>query len=233
MCGRFTLSAAGQSLAELFHLEQVPDPAPRYNIAPTQPVLAVREDAQGQRSLATLRWGLVPAWAKDVSIGARLINARAESVADKPAFRAAFRHRRCLVPADGFYEWGQVEGRKQPYLFRLNGGAPFAIAGLWERWQGPDQQPLESLTLITTEANRLVGGVHERMPVILPPEDFELWLSTQSKDGERLKTLLRPYPDRAGDRAMEAFPVSPRVNRVENDDAHCVTPLAEVHGLDL
>jgi putative SOS response-associated peptidase YedK len=206
----------------LFPLLDVPEElAPRYNIAPTQPVLAVRTVPAGERELVTLRWGLVPAWADDPSIGNRLINARAETVADKPAFRAAFRARRCLVLADGFFEWQKVGGRKQPYYFRLREGSPFAFAGLWERW-GKGATTLETCTLLTTEANELLRPVHDRMPVILPRERFVRWLDPDFRAAAELESLLRPYP--AED--MTGYPVSARVNNPRNEGPLCVEPQA-------
>src|SRR5438067_3297187 len=167
MCGRFTLTAPREALTSLFPLFDIPDVTPSYNVAPTQAVLAVRVPAgRDKPELAALKWGLVPGWADDPAIGNRLINARAETVAEKPAFRAAFRQRRCLVLADGFFEWQKVNGRKQPYYFGLRRGEPFAFAGLWERWD-KGEIPLETCTLLTTEANTLLRPLHDRMPVIL------------------------------------------------------------------
>src|SRR5262245_7474343 len=176
MCGRFTLTAPRQALKNLFPLFDFPEVPPNYNVAPTQAVLAVRvPHGQDKPAPALLKWGLVPGWADDPAIGNRMINARAETAADKPSFRAAFRKRRCLVLADGFYEWQKVGGKKQPYLIRLRGGEPFAFAGLWEHWER-DGRAVESCTILTTDANGLVKPLHDRMPVILAPQDFALWL---------------------------------------------------------
>ncbi len=225
MCGRFTLRATREELAALFQLpmEQVPPWVPRYNIAPTQPVLGVRvlQESDLGREMTFLHWGLIPFWADDPRIGSRLINARAETVADRPAFRAAFRRRRCLVPADGFYEWRKVDGRKQPYLVQLRGGRPFAFAGLWERWER-EGSVIESCTIITVPANALVAPLHDRMPAILAPADHELWLDPREQDRRRLLSLLQPYPASE----MEAFPVSPRVNHPRNDDPDLVQPIS-------
>ena len=171
MCGRFVLMTPGRSLAKRFGLEEVPDLEPRYNIAPTQMVAMIRLDRDTlQRRLVLVKWGLIPFWAKDSSIGNRLINARAESAAEKPAFRSAFKSRRCLVPADGYYEWKKRKGgQKQPYLARNADGSPFAFAGLWERWQAPEDEIIESCTILTTDANDLTQPIHDRMPVILKP----------------------------------------------------------------
>jgi putative SOS response-associated peptidase YedK len=221
MCGRFTLTASAQSVQSLFPLLDLAEELePRYNVAPTQPVLAVRAGAAGQQELVALRWGLVPAWAADLSGGSRLINARSETAASKPAFRSAFRQRRCLILADGFYEWApQTGGRKQPYYFRLRDGLPFAFAGLWEHWArgGP---AVESCALLTTEANDLVRPLHERMPVILPRECFGRWLDPDCKAVPELEALLRPYPAEA----MTGYPVSARVNNPRNEGPLCAAP---------
>jgi putative SOS response-associated peptidase YedK len=221
MCGRFTLEKSVGNLGDLFQLPQLPL-QPRYNIAPTQPIVAIRASPEtGDRELALLRWGLIPAWSKDPFAGPLLINARAETAAVKPAFRTALRRRRCLVPADGFYEW-QREGReKRPFHMRRQDGAPFALAGLWERWEGPDGSCIDSCALLTTEANVLMQPIHDRMPVILDPPDFDLWLDPQVQQVELLQGLLRPYPVAA----MVAYPVSPLVNNARNDDPQCVLPL--------
>jgi putative SOS response-associated peptidase YedK len=230
MCGRFTLTDPDQKMAVQFNLPEVPDLAPRYNIAPTQPVAAVRVASDSVvRELALLQWGLVPFWAKDPAVGERLINARVETVADKPAFRAAFRRRRCLVVADGFYEWQKVDGRKQPYYIRLRSHQPFAFAGLWEHWEGPDGSVIESCTLLTTEPNDLMSPIHNRMPVILQPKDYELWLDPHTQDPERLQPALLPYPSTA----MIAYPVSRWVNSPDNDDPRCIEPLVDAEDVPL
>lgn len=219
MCGRFSFASPPEVVAEVFGLSEVPALEPRYNVAPTQPVAAVRHE-EGQRCLVFLHWGLIPAWAKDAALGARLINARAETVAEKPAFRAALRARRCLVLADGFYEWARHGGAKQPYFITFADGRPFALAGLWERWVGGGQR-VESCTILTTTPNEVVAPLHDRMPVILPPPAFDLWLDPAVGDPGRLKQLLRPHPA-AG---MTAWPVSPRVNSPRVDDPSCREPL--------
>lgn len=221
MCGRYSLSASGEKLAEQFQLAEIPELAPRYNIAPTQEVAVVRQCAEG-RQLALLRWGLIPSWAKDPSIGARMINARAETVAEKPAFRSAFVRRRCLVPADGFYEWKRTAGGKQPFFFQMRDGRPLAFAGLWEQWKSPDGGQIESYTILTTDANELLRPVHDRMPVILPPDAYDLWLDPDVQKPNVLLALLHPYPEEA----MTAYPVSMRVNSPANDDPQCIAPVA-------
>jgi len=215
MCGRYSITTPPEALRRLFQFVNLPNLQPRWNVAPTQQAPVVRATAAG-RELSLLRWGLIPAWAKDPSIGARCINARADTVADKPAFRSAFRTRRCLVPVDGFFEWRAENRVRQPYCIVLKSGEPFAFAGLWERWTGPTET-IESFSIITTEANETLKPLHERMPVILPPEAYAPWL-----DGsvEEVIGLLRPLPA-----ALVAYhPVDQRVNAVKNDDPACITP---------
>ena len=230
MCGRFTQRLSWAELHELMDLIGAPlNLQPRYNVAPSQDVAVVRATANG-RCLSMLRWGLIPAWAKDPAIGHKLINARAETAADKPSFRTAFRHRRCLIPADGFYEWQRRDGTRQPWLFGLRNSAPFAFAGLWERWTVPAGASLtgslakhnpgdavETCTILTTSANDTVAPVHSRMPVILPPAAYGPWLA-----GHELQLVPYPAPD------MTAHPVSTLVNRPANDDPRCIEaiPLA-------
>jgi putative SOS response-associated peptidase YedK len=224
MCGRFTLTDPDADLAVQFNLPEIPDMAPRYNIAPTQPVAAVRIGAGTEtRELVLLRWGLIPFWAKDLKIGARMINARSETVAEKPAFRAAFRKRRCLVVADGFYEWQKQNGAKQPFLIRLQDAQPFAFAGLWEHWKGPDDTVVESCTLLTTQPNALLKPIHNRMPVILHPRDYDLWLDPEVQEAGSLRQLFHPYPPDD----MDAYPVSRWVNSPANDDPRCILPQSE------
>lgn len=192
----------------------------RYNIAPSQPVAVIRlEGDPPRRGLDELRWGLVPAWAKDPSIGNRLINARAETLAEKPAFRSAFRSRRCLVVADGFYEWRPVQKRKQPYLVRRRDGRPFGMAGLWECWTAGDGSDLLTCTIVTTAANRLMAPIHDRMPVLIAKHDEQTWLDPHAERAA-LQDLLAPFPDDE----LETFAVSMHVNDPRNDDERCVTP---------
>jgi putative SOS response-associated peptidase YedK len=220
MCGRFAQKSPAKKVAKQFKVEEVPPLVERYNVAPTQAVLAVREASDG-REATFLKWGLVPHWAKDPEIGNRLINARAETVTEKPSFREAFARRRCLVPLDGFYEWSRRGDRKRPFYFHLRDGEPFAVAGLWESWGG-DGGPLETCTLLTTEANELLAPYHDRMPVILRPEDYDLWLDPNVRRAEQLRPLLRPYPHEG----MSAYAVSPLVNRPANDSPRCVEPVS-------
>jgi putative SOS response-associated peptidase YedK len=230
MCGRFTLITPAEVVAEQFQLIEVPSLSPRYNVAPTQPVAAVRPSpGNGGRELVLLRWGLVPFWAKDPAIGSRMINARSETVAQKPAFRAAFRRRRCLVPADGFYEWQRQEQGKQPFYIRLDDEKPFAFAGLWEHWEGPDEATIDSCTVLTTEPNDLIRLLHNRMPVILAPKDYDLWLDPGVQEAELLQPLLRPYPSEN----MIAYPISTWVNSPTNEGPQCIEPLSEQKALNL
>ncbi|MDH3595076.1 MAG: SOS response-associated peptidase [Rhodospirillales bacterium] len=224
MCGRYSLTTPAEALRRVFGFLEQPNLAPAYNIAPTQAVAVLRLGADGMRHFARLRWGLVPAWAKDLSIGARMINARAESVADKPAFRSAFRQRRCLVMADGFYEWQKCpEGPKQPYRIALADGGPFGFAGLWESWTDKGSgETVETCTIVTTEANELLTPIHHRMPVILAPEDVAAWLDAAASP-EAAQALLRPCPAAV----LVAYPVSTRVNKVANDDPGVIAPLEE------
>jgi len=222
MCSRFTLSKKAAELESLFAVKMPHELLPRYNIAPSQPVIAVRMRPNApQREAVLLQWGLVPSWAKDPTMGSRLINARSETVAEKPAFRMAFRHRRCLIPSDGFYEWRGMPGKKQPYHIRMRDGALFAFAGLWEVWEGLEGY-LETCAILTTEANHVVRPLHNRMPVILPPADYALWLDTSMSDTKKLHALLHPYPSEE----MVAIPVSTRVNNPTNEGPALLEPIA-------
>ena len=217
MCGRFSLTQPAEVIAERFQLDLVPPLEPQYNIAPTSKVATVLVDPENKlRQLRFLHWGLIPSWAKDPKIGSKMINARAETVAEKPAFRAAFQHRRCLILADGFYEWQQLQGKKQPYYIRLQDGEPFAFAGLWEHYQG--EVTIDSCTLLTTEPNELIRPIHNRMPVILKAKDYDLWLNLEVQQSERLSTLLCPYPSSK----MSAYRVSTKVNNPTNNNPECI-----------
>ncbi len=219
MCGRFYLNTDAQTLTEYFEASGNLDLMPRYNIAPSQEIPAVRQGEAG-RELIMLRWGLIPSWAKDKNIGYKMINARAETVASKPAFRTAFRRRRTLIPASGFFEWKKTEGGKQPYRIGTNDDL-FALAGLWEYWKGEGGEPIESCTIIVTEANEKIRTIHDRMPVILDPEDYATWLDPGIEDLETLQPLLRSYP---GDR-MTFHPVSRKVGNPRYDDPECIEPV--------
>ena len=218
MCGRYSLTTPVEALVGLFAAGPLTGFAPRYNAAPGQMLAVVRRAGEGGREWAWLRWGLVPSWAKDPAIGNRMINARAETVAEKPSFRAAFRRRRCLVVADGFYEWqGRGRGPKQPYHIAAAGGGPLAFAGLWESWRGPDAEPLETFTIITTEATPELAAIHHRMPVIVEPAHYDVWLESAGDPG-----LLAPLLVAGGGPALTARPVGRRVNDPRHDDAACL-----------
>ena len=221
MCGRYRSPTTLDSMRELLRfLNELPeDIRPRYNAAPTDSLPVVRLDRNGNRELATLRWGLIPFWAEDAKIGSKFINARAETIATAPAFRAAFRTRRCLVPAGGFYEWKKIDGRRQPYHVGLRDGAPFAFAGLWERWNR-GAAPIESFTIITGAPNSLVAGLHDRMPAILDPEDYDAWL-TATDTAIAAAMLQQPFPAQL----MAAYPVSTKVNSVKNDTPDLIEPV--------
>ena len=219
MCGRYTLIEPGPWLRELLGKDPGAWQRPRYNIAPGQDVGVIRlPSTEDEGAFVLLRWGLVPRWAKDPAIGTGLINARADSAAEKPAFREAIRKRRCLIPADGFYEWAVRGNVRQPYYIHLEGNRPFCFAGLWEKWIGPDKTPLETCAILTTEANSFLKNIHPRMPVILPRVAFASWLAPGERPPAVLKTLLKPFP---GDE-MIARAVGNRVNHPKNDDPSCI-----------
>jgi putative SOS response-associated peptidase YedK len=214
MCGRYRSTVTTKEMADLFDLAELLAVEPRYNIAPSQPVLTVRQDPEsGKRTAGLLTWGLVPHWSKD---GTAFINARSETAASKPAFRDSFRKRRCLIPANGFYEWQKQGSKKQPYFIGLKDGRPFAFAGLWERWQSAEGPLLETCAILTTGANDLMRPIHERMPVILDRADFGAWLDPAGKS-DQLQALLRPYPGSD----LEAYPVSTFVNNARNEGPRC------------
>jgi putative SOS response-associated peptidase YedK len=220
MCGRITLRITADELQSAFGFAAPPDYRPRYNIAPSQGILALASGSDGTE-LRTFRWGLVPSWADDPGIGSRMINARGETVAEKPAFRSAFGRRRCLVLVDGFYEWQRSGAVKRPHLLHLRSGGPFTLAGLWEVWSRGGRT-IESCTIITTAANPLVAPVHDRMPVILGPAERDRWMAPTASR-EELKDLLRAYPE--GEMAL--YEVSTVVNSPANDTPACAEPLAE------
>ena len=224
MCGRYRLSRRKQIIAEHFDaLSDGDDWMPRYNIAPTQPVAVVRQHpSEPTRHLAQMRWGLIPSWSKHATGSARMINARSESVSALPAFQDAFRQRRCLIPADGFYEWQGRGANKQPYCFEVDEGALFAFAGLWDRWKAASGEWIRSCTILTTTPNAVTATVHDRMPVILRPTDYDLWLDPGMTDPAMVADLLKPFDANA----MRSYPVGNRVNSVVNDDEECAKPIA-------
>ena len=225
MCGRFTLRPTPKELAEYFELFREPEWSPRYNIAPTQDVLAIRTDSNdASREAVLLRWGLIPSWAKDQKIGSKLINARADTVADKPSVRASFKRRRCLIAADGYFEWQQREGQrhKQPYYIYPGDEGLVAFAGLWEQWRLTDDATLQTCAIITTEANQTLSEVHNRMPVILSPGSFATWLDSEAPP-DRLQELLRP----AAEDLLDFREISTYVNNVRHDGPQCIGPMGE------
>jgi putative SOS response-associated peptidase YedK len=226
MCGRYTISTPPQVVAELFDLPGIPSYPSRYNLAPTQEAPVVRIVRPGEpRRLDLVRWGLIPSWAKEAAIGNRMINARSEGVADKPAFRSSFRKKRCLVAADGFFEWKkQGAGPKQPYLIRRRDRQPFAFAGLWSSWHDAAQGgPLDTFTILTTTPNATLKPLHDRMPVILAKSDFDLWLDPKEESVDRLSPLLVPCPDDL----LETVPVSRAINSPAHDAPDCIEPLVD------
>lgn len=228
MCGRFTFDIPPELLVEIFGLAVTPVTTPRYNIAPTQMVPVIRQYADGQNHLDSLRWGLIPSWAQDKSIGSKMINARSETVTEKPAFKRAVRYRRCVVPSSGFYEWLTAGKAKQPWYIRLKDGSPMVFAGLWETWKSPEGE-LETFTILTTVANGLVAPLHDRMPVILSPDEYSTWLDRNTTNPAGLVHLFQPYPADL----MEVHPVSPLVNKVGNDGSDLVVPVSDEPILDL
>lgn len=221
MCSRYSLTSPPEAVRAYFGIDAVEPFPPRYNIAPTQPVAIVRMAASGRRELALVRWGLIPSWVKDPATFSTLINARAETAVTKPSFRAAMRHRRCLVPADAFYEWTGPAGAKQPHLVRLAKGGLFAMAGIWEHWLGPDGSELETMAILTTNASRSLAWLHDRMPVIVPPEAFELWLNCRSGTARDAEALLVP----ARDGLLETVAVSPKLNNPRNEGPELQQPV--------
>ena len=223
MCGRFTLATPPDQIAKLLDVADVPVFDARYNIAPTQDVPVCRQlDAGANRQIDMLRWGLVPFWADDLKIGNRMINARAETASSKPAYRAAFKRRRCLIPATGFYEWRKENGGKQPYIFKRDDGAPFALAGLWEHWTDEESgEVADTFTILTSEPNELVAPVHRRMPVVLRPDAFGFWLDPANEDVDALEEIIDPWSPEG----FETYPVSRDLNSPRNDSPDLIEPL--------
>ena len=213
MCGRYAVTSAPEAIRALFGYPGQSNFPPRYNVAPTQPIAIVRL-MDGKRQFALVRWGLLPSWVKDPKDFTLVINARGESVMDKPAFSAAMKRRRCLVPADGFYEWKAIGAGKQPYYVRAKSGTPLAFAGLWETWTGPNGEEMETAAIVTTLANRTLADIHERMPVVVAPDAFNLWLDCANVDDKTAASLIAPAPDEL----LEAYEVSTAVKRTANDD---------------
>ncbi|MEM6260499.1 MAG: SOS response-associated peptidase [Planctomycetota bacterium] len=226
MCGRYQLKTDAGRLAELFHALHVEGAGlitPRYNIAPGSPVLVVRDTPKGRR-IEHVRWGLVPGWADDLKIGYRMINARSETAATKPAFKSAMKYRRCIVPVSGFYEWKKTgEKTKQPHHITLQGADVFGLAGLWERWQDPAGNELETCAILTCAPNEMMADLHDRMPAILPPKAFDAWLDIDQQDASTAVRLLKPYPAEQ----MSAWPVSTYVNKAGNEGEGCIQPVGQ------
>ena len=221
MCGRYTITSAPEALRALFRFEEQPSFPARYNIAPTQPIPIVRL-VEGKREFALVRWGLVPSWVKDPNRFSLILNARGESVCDKPAFRAAMKRRRCLIHASGLNEWqANATGPKQPIYLHAASGEPLAFAGLWETWEGPNGEAVDTAAIVTTRANRLLTPMHDRMPVIVAPDAFDLWLNCGEVDARTAEALIAPAPEGL----LEAWPVSTAVNRTANDNAELILPL--------
>jgi putative SOS response-associated peptidase YedK len=229
MCGRYCITTAPEAIRALFRYREQPNFPPRYNVAPTQPVPIVRI-VEDRRQFALVRWGLIPPWVEDPRTFTLVINARGETVNDKPAFRNAMKRRRCLFPADGFYEWRQEGRAKRPFYVRAKDGGPIAFAGLWETWMGPNGEEMETAAIVTTVANRTLAPVHERMPVVIAPADFGMWLDCVNVDAEMATALIAPAPEDA----LEASEVSSAVNRVANDSPDLIVPVpAEIAGAPL
>jgi len=223
MCGRFTLQIPPELLAEIFGLAEISEITvlARFNIAPTQQILVIRQYADYQRHLDALHWGLIPSWTKDAPTGPPLINARCETIAEKPAFRQAIKYRRCLIPASGFFEWRREGEKKTPLYIKLKDGSPMILAGIWESWKSTDGKTVDSGSILTTVANNLIAPIHDRMPVILNPSDWEQWLDRDQRDPEKLKALYQSFPAEE----IEMHPVPPMVNSVKNAGPELVKPL--------
>jgi len=222
MCSRYSLTSPPDAIRAYFGTDNAIAFPPRYNIAPTQPVAIVRQGLSGKgREIVLVRWGLIPSWVKDPRTFSTLVNARAETLLEKPSFKAALRHKRCLVPADGFYEWTGPAGRKRPFLIRPRAGGPMAFAAIYEHWLGAEGSELESMAIITTRANRVVGAIHDRMPAVLGPERFETWLDVRRVDAREAAELIAP----AADGLLEAIEVDPKVNNPRNEGPELQHPV--------
>ena len=220
MCSRYSLTSPAEAVRATFGLAAIDDFPPRYNIAPSQPVAIIRTGTNGAREFALVRWGLIPSWVKDPRTFTMIINARAESALEKPSFRNAMKYRRCLVPADGFYEWTGPVGNKQPHLIRPKSNAPIAFAGLWEHWMGADGSEMESMSIVTTEPNATVATIHDRMPVILAASDYDAWLDARGVTAQEAHALLKPAPDDL----LVTYPVNRAVSNSRNEGAHLQNP---------
>lgn len=222
MCGRFDLHIPRELLEKIFGTPLLHNIQPHYNIVPSQQVTVIRTSPDGIRSIDSMRWGLIPSWAKDPSIGSRMVNARSETVDVKPAFRNPLKHRRCIIPANGFYEWEEVNGKKKPLYVKMKDDTPMLLAGLWDHWKTPEGNIIESCTILTTPSNELIKPLHDRMPLVLEVASSDLWLDPKVTDPERLKPLFLPYPSDK----MDMYPVSEIVNSPKNDTPECIVPLS-------
>jgi putative SOS response-associated peptidase YedK len=220
MCGRFVLENTPDQLMKVYRLSSMPEWSPRFNIAPSQQIAVVRQQ-NGEREWAFLQWGLIPSWAKDPTIGYKMINARSETAHEKPSFNHALHNRRCIIPASGFYEWEKSGKEKIPHYIHLRDGEVMSLAGLWERWTSPEGKEIQTCTILTTSANNLIKNFHDRMPVILHREQFDLWLCRAVEDVKTLAELFHPYPS---DQLVE-YAVNKDVNSPINDSPHCIMPL--------
>lgn len=220
MCSRYSLTAPPEAIGNLFRVAIPHAFPPRYNIAPTQPVAIVRNDAKGERAFQLVRWGLIPGWVKDPRTFSTLINARSESVAEKPSFRGAIRHKRCLVPADGFYEWTGPKGKRQPHLIRLRDHAPFAFAGIFDHWLGADGSEIETMAILTTAASGEMAPIHDRMPVVLDPADYGRWLDCSDGSSQGVLDLLRPAPEGS----LDIVAVDPALNNPRHEGPELARP---------
>ncbi|MGA8865111.1 MAG: SOS response-associated peptidase [Gallionella sp.] len=222
MCGRFALNKNPRKVAEHFNLSGDLEFTPSWNIAPSSRICTIADDSEGHRQLCKMKWGLIPSWANDATIGNKLANARGETVAEKPSFRSAFKYHRCLIPASGFYEWKTEKGVKFPWYISLKSGNPMAFAGLWETWRSKEGETIESCCIITTDANKLMAPIHDRMPVILDPDQWSTWLSHHEHEKDALLPMIHPHDPES----MQAWPVSRELNRVGlRDDARLIEPL--------
>jgi putative SOS response-associated peptidase YedK len=220
MCGRYLITSTPEAMRALFKYLEQPNFPPRYNVAPTQPIPIVRLH-EGQRQFALVRWGLIPAWVKDPKTFSLILQARSDSVVDKPSFKNAMKYRRCLIPADGFYDWNEATNPRKPYVVRPKHGGPIAFAGLWEAWVGPNGEEMETAAVITADANRTLRPIHHRMPVVIPEQAFDLWLDCRNVDALTAAALLTPAPEDL----FEAYEISTAVNRVANDSPELIRPV--------
>ncbi|MBW6521846.1 MAG: SOS response-associated peptidase [Desulfoarculaceae bacterium] len=221
MCGRFVLTSTTEHIRQSFGVDDVPSIAPRYNIAPTQDVLVIRQNGGGSRYAGMLRWGLIPHWAKDPAIGNKMINARSETAHEKPSFRNSIHYHRCLIPASGFIEWSQQNGSKQPWYIHRKDGELLAFAGIWDSWQGAEGT-IDSCSILTTSANNLVAKIHDRMPVVLSVSEYDQWLDRQITEAKQLEALYAPFPADL----LEAIPISTKINNPRFDSRDCLEPLS-------